>query len=604
MAYASLESAICDLERHGMLLRISEEVSPDLLMPKIAEIATRESLPALLFEHVAGSPFRAAANLFGTRERLRFLFRKTLRNAETAIAFHSDPVSLLKKPRLWPSLPRIGLSALPHKVCRSPVLAQRTKLSELPQIRLHEKDGGAFLTLPQVFSQLPGERNILKSNLGMYRIQISGNDYIPDEECGLHYQIERDIARHHERAIAENVPLKTSIWLGGPPAHTLAAIMPLPPELSELLFAGLLGGRSFRYENFDGWKISSDADFCILGEIASGLKPEGPFGDHIGYYSDRHAFPFLKVRHVFCKKNAIFPFTTVGRPPQEDSLFGEFIAEIVKPIVPQSVPGICEMNAVDSAGVHPLLLAIGQERYLPYLSDREPMELLKEANALLGFNQVSLSKYLFITTREDAPNLSARNVQDYFVHILERIRLDRDLHFQTETTIDTLDYSGRSLNHGSKLVVATAGAPVRALGKSTEEGISSLKLPEKFSRPRIAFPGVLVIQATPTADIRSLREALELWPDRNRFPLITLTENSEFAAKNLDNWLWVTFSRSDPAKDIDGAFATVKDKHWSCQAPLIIDARMKLQMQPAIEESPQLEQMAKDILFRASKDCR
>lgn len=601
MTYASLESAICDLERHRMLLRIREEVSPNLLMPKIAEIATRESLPALLFEHVAGSPFRAAANLFGTRERLQFLFRKTLRAAETAIAFHSDPVALLKTPKLWPSLPFIGLSTLPLKVHRSPVRAQRTKLSDLPQIRLHEKDGGAFLTLPQVFSQFPGERNILKSNLGMYRIQISGNDFAPDE-CGLHYQIERDIARHHEKAIAQGSPLKVSIWLGGPPAHTIAAIMPLPPELSELLFAGLLAGRRFRYENFDGWRISSDADFCILGEVANGLKPEGPFGDHIGYYSDRHAFPFLKIRHVFCKKNAIFPFTTVGRPPQEDSLFGEFIAEIVKPIVPQSVPGICEMNAVDAAGVHPLLLAIGRERYLPYLSDREPMELLKEANALLGFNQVSLSKYVFITAREDAPNLSVRNVQDYFVHTLERIRFDRDLHFQTETTIDTLDYSGRSLNHGSKLVVATAGAPVRTLGRSVEDGISELTLPEKFSRPRIAFPGAVVIQADKGADVCSLRQALELWPARERFPLITLTEDSEFAARNLDNWLWVTFTRSDPAKDIDGAFAKFQDKHWSCQAPLIIDARMKPQMQPAVEDSPRLNQQAREILARAFKE--
>ena len=600
MPYNSLESALLDLEKHGMLLRIHEEVSPDLVMPKIAEIATRESLPALLFERVQNSPFRVAANLFGTRERAHFLFRKTLRKAETAIAFHGDPLAILKNPRLWPSLPSIGISALPIKSFKAPVLADTTTLSKLPQIRLHQGDGGTFLTLPQVFSQMPGERNMLKSNLGMYRIQTSGNDYIQDAECGLHYQIERDIARHHEAAILQGKPLKVSIWLGGPPAHTIASIMPMPQELSELLFAGLLGGRSFRYTEYDGWKISSDADFCILGELAPTLKPEGPFGDHIGYYSAKHDFPYLNVKKVFCKKNAIYPFTTVGRPPQEDSIFGELIAELVKPIVPQSVTGICEMNSVDAAGVHPLLLAIGKERYLPYVKEREPMELLKEANALLGFNQVSLSKYVFIAAREDSSTLNTRDFENYFVHILERIHLDRDVHFQTETTIDTLDYSGRSLNHGSKVIFAAAGTPIRSLGRSTEE-FSNLHLPEGFSNPQLAFPGVLVVEASKTAPMKNLADTLSHWNAREKFPWVTVADDASFAAKNMDNWLWVTFTRSDPARDIYGANAHFQNKHWASEAPILIDARMKPQMQPAVEEDIRIESLARDILFRAQK---
>ncbi len=600
MSYPSLEAALLDLEKHGMLLRVGEEVSPDLLMPKMAEIATKESMPALLFEHVKGSPFRAAANIFGTMERARFLFRDTWKKAETAIAFHADPVSILKHPARLSTLPGIGISALPRKSLFAPVLARTTTLDRLPQIRLHREDGGAFLTLPQVFSQYPGAP-ILQSNLGMYRIQISGNDYVPNRECGLHYQIERDIAKHHEAAIRENKPLKVSIWLGGPPAHTLAAIMPMPPELSELTFAGLLGGRAFRYRNFDGWKISSDADFCILGEVAPDLKPEGPFGDHIGYYSARHEFPYLRVKKVFCKENAIFPFTTVGRPPQEDSIFGKLIGELVGPIVPASLPGICEMNAVDAAGVHPLLLAIGRERYTPYLSEREPMELLKEANALLGYNQVSLSKYLFIAAREDSSHLDTHNIVSYLVHILERLHLDRDIHFQTETTIDTLDYSGRKLNHGSKVIVAAVGSPIRQLGRSPDDGISALSLPQGFSNPRLVFPGVVAIQGSSHARIGELAETLSRWNFRERFPLVTVADDSSFAARTLDNWLWVTFTRSDPARDIYGANSGFDQKHWKCEAPLIIDARTKPCLQGIVEDDPKLEAQAKNILWKATK---
>lgn len=604
MSYPSLEAALLDLEKHGMLLRIREEVSPDLLMPKMAEVATRESMPALLFEHVKGSPFRAAANIFGTMERSRFLFRKTWRKAETAIAFHADPVSVLKHPKSLATLPGVGLSALPRKSLFAPVLAQTTTLDRLPQIRLHREDGGAFLTLPQVFSQMPEEHNILKSNLGMYRIQISGNDYIPGEECGLHYQIERDIARHHEASLQKNEPLKVSVWLGGPPAHTLAAIMPMPPELSELTFAGLLGGRAFRYRNIEGWKISSDADFCLLGEVAPDLKPEGPFGDHLGYYSARHEFPYLRVKKVFCKKNAIFPFTTVGRPPQEDSVFGKLIGELVRSIVPASVAGICEMHSVDAAGVHPLLLAIGKERYTPYLPEREPMELLKEANALLGFNQVSLSKYLFIAAREDSEVLDTQDIVSYFVHILERVHLDRDIHFQTETTIDTLDYSGRKLNHGSKVIVAAAGKPIRKLGRSADDGFSTIPLPQGFSNPRLVFPGTLAIQGNPEASIEALVETLSHWDFREKFPLVTVADDASFTARTLDNWLWITFTRSDPAHDIYGANSKFTQKHWGCESPLVIDARTKPWHQKVVEEDPVLEACAKDILWKAMKQRR
>ena len=233
--------------------------------------------------------------------------------------------------------------------------------------------------------------------------------------------------------------------------------MPLPEGLSELLFAGMLAGRRFRYAMLDGYLISADADFCITGTVTTATKPEGPFGDHLGYYSLAHNFPVMTVDRVYHRNNAVWPFTVVGRPPQEDTSFGALIHGITAPMVPVSLPGVKALHAVDEAGVHPLLLCIGHERYVPY-DQRQPMELLTQANAVLGFNQCSLAKYLLIAAAEDNPDLDVNDLEAFFQHLLERLDLSRDLHFHTNVTMDTLDYSGPSLNRGSKLVMAAAGA--------------------------------------------------------------------------------------------------------------------------------------------------
>src|SRR5690606_11292568 len=220
-------------------------------------------------------------------------------------------------------------------------------------------------------------------------------EYELNKEIGLHYQIHRGIGIHQTKANAKNVPLKVSCFVGGHPAHTLAAVMPLPEGMSELTFAGILAGRRFRYHYQDGFCISNDADFIITGEVLPGMnKPEGPFGDHLGYYSLQHPFPVMKVHEVYARKNAIWPFTVVGRPPQEDTAFGALIHELTGDAIPQELPGVQEVHAVDAAGVHPLLFALGTERYTPYLTEQKPAELLTQANRILGTGQLSLAKYL------------------------------------------------------------------------------------------------------------------------------------------------------------------------------------------------------------------
>ena len=617
--YKSLEQALLDLEKAGMLKRIHAEVDPHLEMAEIARENFRQGGPALLFEHVKGSKFRAACNIFGNDERFNFLFRDGFEQTKTAIQFKSNPVEFFRRPspaKFWKAL-QAGISSMPM---RSGSISdfEECSLSDLPQLVSWPLDGGAFITLPQVATRPSENANILQTNVGMYRIQISGNDYIPNEECGLHYQIKRDIARHHQKALEEGRPLKVSIFIGGPPSHTFAAVMPMPENLSELLFAGMLGNRRFRYFEHDGYIVSSDADFCILGELEPGLKPEGPFGDHIGYYSGKHDFPCMRVQKVLCKKNAIFPFTVVGRPPQEDTLFGRFIHKITEPMVPASLPGVYGIHAVDDAGVHPLCLALGSETFRPYASskEREPMELLKTANALLGFNQASLTKYLLIAAKEDAAGLDVNDVPAFFTHVLERIHFDRDLHFQTATTIDTLDYTGTSLNHGSKVVIAAAGVKCREL-RNNPSDLESLTLPQGFKVAAIVMPGILMIEGpaykkSATFDtnetvetFRDLKEAFAHWEFRENYPWISIIDegatniaaNSGTSTNNvLSDFLWLTFTRSDPAQDIYGLDESVEEKHWKCNAPLIIDARIKPRHQKQLTVPAEIAAKAKQIL--------
>src|SRR6185312_8544738 len=213
----------------------------------------------------------------------------------------------------------------------------------------------------------------------------------------------------------------------------------------------------------EGFCISADADFVITGTVMPhDNKPEGPFGDHLGYYSLKHPFPLMRVHKVYAKQNAIWPFTVVGRPPQEDTAFGALIHEISGSAIPHEIPVVKEVHAVDAAGVHPLLLAVGSERYTPYLKNKRPAELLTQANRILGTGQLSLAKYLFISA-DPKDQLNCHNIRDFFKYVFERVDLIRDLHFYTKTTIDTLDYSGSSINEGSKLVVAAYGEKIREL---------------------------------------------------------------------------------------------------------------------------------------------
>jgi len=600
--YKNLRHCAEDLERSGQLIRIKTEVDPNL---EIAEIHRRiydQKGPALLFEKIKGSSFQALSNLYGTEDRTDYIFRKTLPKLKKVIELKADPTRALKNPLKYWDAGFTALKALPRKALfKSPIQYGQTTIDQLPMVKSWPMDGGAFVTLPQVFTLGPNDTKMMKSNLGMYRIQLSGNEYKLNEEVGLHYQLHRGIGVHHQQYNQSDKEFKASIFIGGLPSHAFSAIMPMPEGLSELTFAGMLGGKRFKYAKDDqGHILSSDADFVITGTILKDVKkPEGPFGDHLGYYSLTHDFPVMKVDRVYHRKNPLWHFSVVGRPPQEDSSFGYLIHKMVGELAAQEFPGLVEINAVDAAGVHPLLIAVGKERYMPF-REKVPEEILTIANRILGSGQTSLAKFLIIASNDDGP-IDTHDIGLYFDHVLKRIDWTRDLHFQTKTTIDTLDYSGDGWNSGSKVVMACRGPEIRILGK---EFPSTLKLPQSVSEASILRPGVLGIKLNAFSNYTKAQEELKQLSQQlssqslEAFPMIVICDDPVFTSQTLNNFLWVTFTRANPSHDMYGIDSFTEFKHWGCKGSLIIDARIKPHHAPELVEDPIVSKKVDELFIK------
>jgi len=600
MSYPSLEACLLDLEKAGHLIRIKEEVDPNLEMASIHLRVYEMGGPAILYENVKGSKFRAVSNLFGTLERSKFIFRKSLPAVKKLIKLRANPLEAIKHPLDNFTAGIAAIKALPLKnPIHQPVKYQEINISDVPLIKHWKNDGGAFVTLPQVYTEDIDKPGIFNANLGMYRIQLTGNDYVLNKEIGLHYQLHRGIGVHQTKANNKGQPLKVSCFIGGPPSHSVAAVMPLPEGISEMTFAGLLGSRRFRYAYDDGFCLSTDADFVITGEVyPNENKPEGPFGDHLGYYSLQHPFPLMRVHKVYAKKDAIWAFTVVGRPPQEDTSFGQLIHEITGDAIPQEIPGLKSVHAVDAAGVHPLLLAVGSERYTPYSPTKQPAELLTIANHILGTGQLSLAKFLFITG-SDTENIDAQDTLSFMSYLLERINFARDVHFYTNTTMDTLDYSGTGINSGSKVVLAAYGNKIRTLTNTIPQVLHSL---EGFGAAGLAMPGVVCISAPAytsaqdaAAEVNVLNAQL-VNTTLEGVAIIVLCDDASFTAQTLNNYLWVTYTRSNPSHDIYGIGSFMQNKHWGCTGPLVIDARIKPHHAPVLIKDELVEKNV-DRLF-------
>jgi 4-hydroxy-3-polyprenylbenzoate decarboxylase len=371
--------------------------------------------------------------------------------------------------------------------------------------------------------------------------------------------------------------------------------------LSEVIFGGVLGNKRFGYCYDEHHNcISTDADFVITGYVMPHeTKPEGPFGDHLGYYSLKHEFPLMHVTNVYHRKDAVWPFTVVGRPPQEDTSFGKLIHEITGSVIPKEIPGLKEVYAVDAAGVHPLLFAIGSERYTPYVKERKPAELLTIANHALGKGQLSLAKYLFIAAHEDDEKLSTHQEEKFLEHILQRIDFTRDIHFYTKTSIDTIDYSGEGLNEGSKVVIAAAGEIKRTLANS---------VPASFTThfdAHLVMKGVVAVKLNQYTTHENAVKEIEILKEKliqegrdhlKEIAMIIVCDDAAFVAQKINNFLWVAFTRSNPSYDMHGIDEYTENKHWACRGAIIIDARIKPHHAPVLEKDPATEKKV-DRLF-------
>lgn len=589
MARHPMASVIQLLRREKEVIEIKEEIDPYLEMAAVHRAVFKAGGPALYFSRVRGSKFPCISNLFGSERRCQLLFRHSWQGVAQMIRLKGDPIKVLQNPQVWFDVILAAMRALPMPSLNAPVLRNNCSKSELPGITCWPKDGGPFITLPQVYSRPIGGGGPLSANCGMYRIQLSGNEYLPDE-VGLHYQIHRGIGVHHQQHLAQGKNFPVTIAVGGHPAYAMAAVMPLPEGLPEAALAGALSGAPFRYAYWRKHLIPAQADFALVGNISvNGLKPEGPFGDHLGYYSLTHDFPVLKLEKIFHRPNAIWPFTVVGRPPQEDSFFGSMIHKLTEPMVRHITSGLRDLHAVDEAGVHPLLLAIGSERYVPY-EVRQPREILTQANAILGFGQCSLAKFLLIVAQEDHQALKAHDTYAFFQHLLERVDWRRDLHFQTQTTMDTLDYSGTALNAGSKVVIAAAGVKRRVL--ATETG--QLTLPWPWTQFALVAPGILAISGpsfTKPEQAEQDRQTLANHFAREQdhvqgLPFLVLCDDASSLKGNFKEFLWQAFTRTNPSHDIDGVDSFTRHKHWGCNGALLLDARSKPHHAPTLEDDP------------------
>lgn len=566
----SLRDFLDILQRENELLIIDTEVDPHLEIAEIHRRVIARGGPALLFTRVKGSSFPVATNLFGTNRRLELAFgRRPLDFVRDLVRLveHLLPPSL---DTLWQARPLLSqaLKIGSKNLRRAPILevCQRpARLTELPLLTSWHSDGGAFVTLPLVYTEHP---NGSGHNLGMYRIQR-----YDDQTTGIHWQIHKGGGYHYHAAEQLGQALPLTLYMGGPPALMLAAIAPLPEDIPELMLASLLQGSKLAMtpDPLGGHRLVANAEFAVKGFVPPGIRrPEGPFGDHYGYNSLQHDYPVFQATHLYHRRQAIYPATVVGRPRQEDFYIGDFLQDLLSPLFPLVMKGVRQLKTFGETGFHCLAAARVHDRY--------PREAFAAGLRILGEGQLSLTKFLLITD-------GALDVSDFtrlWPYILERVRWDQDLFVFANVSQDTLDYTGPSVNKGSKAMLLGLGADKR---RELPLGFSGT-LPPGCTRPSVFLPGTLVVEGYPFPQASQLAQTLATWPDLIDWPVIILVDSTPEATVSLQEFLWTVFTRFEPAADIHGAAQSVRRFHVGLQPPIVFDCRMKPWYTEVLEVDP------------------
>jgi UbiD family decarboxylase len=520
--------------------------------------------------------FPVVTNLFGTPKRLELAFgRKPGEFVETAARAATEllpptPGTLWAFRSFLLSALRVGTTS----ATRAPVtevVEDRPDLGRLPALTQWPEDGGPFLTLPLVYTESPsddpaGPSRGRQSNLGMYRIQIHG-----PRTAGLHWQIGKGGGFHYHEAEARGAALPVTIFLGGPPALILAAIAPLPEGLPELLVASLLLGKRLPMAAVPAHphRLVADAEFALLGSAAPGARmPEGPFGDHYGYYSLKHDYPVFDLARVYRRRDAIFPATVVGKPRQEDFFIGDFLQGLLSPLFPLVMPSVVDLWSYGDTGFHSLAAAVVKDRYA--------REAMSSAFRILGEGQLALTKFLLVTdTRRDL-----RDFRGLLEHVLARCRFETDLFLFGNLAMDTLDYTGPKVNEGSKGVLLGLGDAIRDLPREFRGA-----LPAGARAAEVFCGGVLAVDGPSFADDRSFAARLAQDPVVAGWPLVVLADDAAKAAKDDRSFLWHVFTRFEPAADVHGRRDVVRN-HVAFAPPIVIDARTKPWMPKLAEADP------------------
>ena len=553
-----LRDFLAILRQEGELLEITAEVDPYLEIAEIHRRVVAVNGPALLFTKVKGSNFPVVTNLFGSARRMELAFgRRPLDFVAQLVRMAEHLAPNLKT--LWESRGLVGqMLRVGTKIYRDgPILEAcmaPARLSELPLLTSWKTDGGAFVTLPLVYTEHPDGRG---HNLGMYRIQR-----YDDTHTGIHWQIHKGGGFHYYEAEKRNESLPLSLFIGGPPALMLAAIAPLPENIPELLLASLLQGEKFPLvrDPLGGHLLPARAEFVAKGSVAPHVRhPEGPFGDHYGYNSLQHEYPVFRVERLYHRRDAIYPATVVGRPRQEDFYIGDFFQDLFSPLFPLVMNGVKQLKTFGEAGFHCLAAA--------RVSDRYPREAFAAGLRILGEGQLSLTKFLILTDGD----LDVSDFPKLWRHVLERIDWRTDLFVFANVSQDTLDYTGPSVNKGSKAMLLGLGKKIR---RPLPESFSG-SLPTGCGQPLAYLPGTLVVQGSTYQEEPELAARVAQHGGLDLWPVVLLVDDSRAATASLQEFLWTFFTRFEPAADIHAAATQVTRFHVGLTGPVVIDCRMK-----------------------------
>jgi 4-hydroxy-3-polyprenylbenzoate decarboxylase len=443
MAYEDLRGFIRALEKNKELRRISFDVDPRLEITEFADRSVKNGGPALLFEKPTGSQYPVLINAFASMRRMELALEvDSVDDVARRISEYLEmrmPEGLLGKLKMLPKLAEMGAffpKVVSKGACQEVIKTGEFSLHDLPVLTCWPDDGGPFITLPMVFTRNPETG---KRNCGMYRMQV-----YDERTTGMHWQTHKQGAEHHRRRVkAGETRMDVSVAIGADPATMYSAILPLPPDLDEMMIAGFLRNSPVEMVKCqtNDLEVPANAEFVLEGYVdLNESRIEGPFGDHTGYYSLADQYPVFHVNCITHRRDPIYATTIVGPPPMEDFYMGKAIERIFLPLMRMQLPEVRDMCMPAEGIFHNIMLVSIRKSY--------PGHARKVMNAIWGLGQAMFTKCIVVVDED----VDVQNVSEVAWRALNNIDPERDVQF-TMGPIDSLDHASRLINFGSKMGV-------------------------------------------------------------------------------------------------------------------------------------------------------